>query len=151
MWLFRMPSEEFKRLLLRIPEQMMEQSVHRRRLFPLLFRSRSTPDRHQSQRRRSKHVTRPVFSFSFLNYWQVTLTWSPYGDASLIRSFTYWWHVHHLRYLGRVYITSRRRWRVQYPENETKGPRAGWRTKPDTLSLICSSGSFSKCGSAPLQ
>ena len=27
---------------------------------------------------------------SFLNYWQVTLTWSPYGDASLIRSFTYW-------------------------------------------------------------
>ena len=27
---------------------------------------------------------------SFLNYWQVTLIWSPYGDASLIRSFTYW-------------------------------------------------------------
>ena len=27
---------------------------------------------------------------SFLDYWQVTLTWSPYGDASLIRSFTYW-------------------------------------------------------------
>ena len=24
---------------------------------------------------------------SFLDYWQVTLTWSPYGDASLIRSF----------------------------------------------------------------
>ena len=23
---------------------------------------------------------------SFLNYWQVTLIWSPYGDASLIRS-----------------------------------------------------------------
>ena len=23
---------------------------------------------------------------SFLDYWQVTLTWSPYGDASLIRS-----------------------------------------------------------------
>ena len=27
---------------------------------------------------------------SFLDYWQVTLTWSPYGDASLIQSFTYW-------------------------------------------------------------
>ena len=27
---------------------------------------------------------------SFLDYWQVTLIWSPYGDASLIRSFTYW-------------------------------------------------------------
>ena len=27
---------------------------------------------------------------SFLDYWQVTLTWSPYGDASLIHSFTYW-------------------------------------------------------------
>ena len=27
---------------------------------------------------------------SFLYYWQVTLIWSPYGDASLIRSFTYW-------------------------------------------------------------
>ena len=26
----------------------------------------------------------------FLDYWQVTLVWSPYGDASLIRSFTYW-------------------------------------------------------------
>ena len=26
---------------------------------------------------------------SFLDYWQVTLTWSPYGDDSLIRSFTY--------------------------------------------------------------
>ena len=23
---------------------------------------------------------------SFLDYWQVTLIWSPYGDASLIRS-----------------------------------------------------------------
>ena len=23
---------------------------------------------------------------SFTDYWQVTLTWSPYGDASLIRS-----------------------------------------------------------------
>ena len=33
-------------------------------------------------------VTRPVFSFSFLDYWQVTLTWSPYGDASLIRSLS---------------------------------------------------------------
>ena len=31
-------------------------------------------------------VTRPVFSFLFLDYWQVTLIWSPYGDASLIRS-----------------------------------------------------------------
>ena len=31
-------------------------------------------------------VTRPVFSFSFLDYWQVTLTWSPYGDDSLRRS-----------------------------------------------------------------
>ena len=27
---------------------------------------------------------------SFLDYWQVTPIWSPYGDASLIRSFTYW-------------------------------------------------------------
>ena len=27
---------------------------------------------------------------SFLDYWQVTLIWSPDGDASLIRSFTYW-------------------------------------------------------------
>ena len=27
---------------------------------------------------------------AFLDYWQVTLTWSPYGDASLIRSITYW-------------------------------------------------------------
>ena len=27
---------------------------------------------------------------SFLDYWQVTLTGSPYGDDSLIRSFTYW-------------------------------------------------------------
>ena len=26
---------------------------------------------------------------SFLDYWQVTLIWSPYGDDSLIRSFTY--------------------------------------------------------------
>ena len=33
-----------------------------------------------------QHVTRPVFSFLFLDYWQVTLIWSPYGDASLIRS-----------------------------------------------------------------
>ena len=31
-------------------------------------------------------VTRPVFSFLFLDYWQVTLVWSPYGDDSLIRS-----------------------------------------------------------------
>ena len=44
------------------------------------------------------YVTRPVFSFLFLDYWQVTLIWSPYGDVSLIRSFTYWWHVHHLLY-----------------------------------------------------
>ena len=43
-------------------------------------------------------VTRPVLFIFFLNYWQVTLIWSPYGDASLIRSFTYWWHVHHLLY-----------------------------------------------------
>ena len=35
---------------------------------------------------------------SFLDYWQVTLIWSPYGDASRICSFTYWWHVHHLLY-----------------------------------------------------
>ena len=28
-------------------------------------------------------------SISFLDYWQVTLIWSPYGDVSLIRSFTY--------------------------------------------------------------
>ena len=35
-------------------------------------------------------VTRPVLFISFLDYWQVTLIWSPYGDASLIRSFTYW-------------------------------------------------------------
>ena len=35
-------------------------------------------------------VTRPVFFISFLDYWQVTLIWSPYGDDSLIRSFTYW-------------------------------------------------------------
>ena len=27
---------------------------------------------------------------SFLDYWQVTLIWSPYGDDSFIRSFTYW-------------------------------------------------------------
>ena len=27
---------------------------------------------------------------SFLDYWQVTFTWSPYGDASLICSFIYW-------------------------------------------------------------
>ena len=32
------------------------------------------------------HVTRPVLFISFLDYWQVTLIWSPYGDASLIRS-----------------------------------------------------------------
>ena len=31
-------------------------------------------------------VTRPVLFISFLDYWQVTLIWSPYGDASLIRS-----------------------------------------------------------------
>ena len=36
------------------------------------------------------YVTRPVLFFSFLDYWQVTLIWSPYGDASLIHSFTYW-------------------------------------------------------------
>ena len=29
-------------------------------------------------------------TFHFLDYWQVTLIWSPYGDASLICSFTYW-------------------------------------------------------------
>ena len=34
-------------------------------------------------------VTRPVF-FIFLDYWQVTLIWSPDGDATLIRSVTYW-------------------------------------------------------------
>ena len=34
-------------------------------------------------------VTRPVLFIFFLDYWQVTLIWSPYGDASLIRSFTY--------------------------------------------------------------
>ena len=32
------------------------------------------------------YVTRPVLFISFLDYWQVTLIWSPYGDASLIRS-----------------------------------------------------------------
>ena len=26
------------------------------------------------------------YLISFLDYWQVTLIWSPYGDASLIRS-----------------------------------------------------------------
>ena len=31
-------------------------------------------------------VTRPVLFISFLDYWQVTLIWSPYGDDSLIRS-----------------------------------------------------------------
>ena len=31
-------------------------------------------------------VTRPVLFVSFLDYWQVTLIWSPHGDASLIRS-----------------------------------------------------------------
>ena len=31
-------------------------------------------------------VMRPVLFISFLDYWQVTLIWSPYGDASLIRS-----------------------------------------------------------------
>ena len=31
-------------------------------------------------------VTRPVLFISFLDYWQVTLIWSPYGDASLICS-----------------------------------------------------------------
>ena len=35
------------------------------------------------------YVTRPVLFIFFLDYWQVTLIWSPYGDASLIRSFTY--------------------------------------------------------------
>ena len=29
---------------------------------------------------------RPVLFISFLDYWQVTLIWSLYGDASLIRS-----------------------------------------------------------------
>ena len=30
-------------------------------------------------------------TFHFLSYyWQVTLIWSPHGDASLIHSFTYW-------------------------------------------------------------
>ena len=29
---------------------------------------------------------RPVLFIFFLDYWQVTLIWSPYGDASLIRS-----------------------------------------------------------------
>ena len=31
-------------------------------------------------------VTRPVLFIFFLDYWQVTLIWSPYGDASLICS-----------------------------------------------------------------
>ena len=31
-------------------------------------------------------VMRPVLFISFLDFWQVTLIWSPYGDASLIRS-----------------------------------------------------------------
>ena len=31
-------------------------------------------------------VTRPVLFISFLDYWQVTLIWSPYGDDSLIHS-----------------------------------------------------------------
>ena len=32
------------------------------------------------------NVMRPVLFLSFLDYWQVTLIWSPYGDASLICS-----------------------------------------------------------------
>ena len=35
---------------------------------------------------RRPNVMRPVLFISFLDYWQVTLIWSPYGDASLIRS-----------------------------------------------------------------
>ena len=37
-----------------------------------------------------KEVVRACYEtsifISFLDYWQVTLIWSPYGDASLIRS-----------------------------------------------------------------
>ena len=34
----------------------------------------------------NKCVTRPVLFISFLDYWQVTPIWSPYGDDSLIHS-----------------------------------------------------------------
>ena len=34
----------------------------------------------------SPSVMRPVLFNFFLDYWQVTLIWSPYGDASLICS-----------------------------------------------------------------
>ena len=34
----------------------------------------------------SSCVLQPVQFIFFLDYWQVTTIWSPYGDASLIRS-----------------------------------------------------------------
>ena len=46
---------------------------------------RGHPRSRRSSRSQLQSVTRPVLFISFLDYWQVTLIWSPYGDDSLIR------------------------------------------------------------------